>query len=143
MKVVKAIVRMAMTVSTGILIAMSLEGVALHFIYGVKFSFEWYHPLSILVCGVLCAIVSAVWVDEKKLTRGQIIGKMILHFLLIYAIVMLSGYLFGWYDGPTGFCVISLACILVYNFVWVVSTWLGHKEETEINAALSSIRDEE
>lgn len=143
MRKMKTFFKLAMTISTGILIAMSLEGVLLHFLGNDIFYFQWYHPLSVIVCGIMCALPSMILSGEGRVTRKQAIARLVLHFLLLYALVMFIGKLFHWYGNTAGFMVLSLLFLLVYAFTWVVSLWLEKKEENEINEALKDIRDEE
>lgn len=142
MKTLKLLFQQAMTITTGIVIVMSIEGIIFHVTSGDAFSFKWYHPLSILLAGVLCALPTLIWMAEET-TRKTFFLKLILHYLSLAVVVGVIGFLFRWYDGWFSAFCLCVSYTFVYAFVWLVTLWLSKKDEREINDALAQIRDEE
>ena len=142
MKKIKFLFQQAMTISTGIFFCIGLEGVCFHFM-GDDISLEWYHPISIILAGILCALPSLIWLQEEHLNRRQFIVRLVLHCIFLFAVVSLMGYLFHWYTDIIGYSFVVAAYFIVYVFVWGVSYWLGARDESKINEALKDIQDEE
>ena len=91
MKKIKFLFQQAMTISTGILFCSGLEGVCFHFM-GDDISLEWYHPISIILAGILCALPSLIWLQEEHLNRRQFIVRLVLHCIFLFAVVSLMVY---------------------------------------------------
>lgn len=128
-------------IATGIVFVMSIEGIVAH-LGGQTFVLQWYHPLSILASAVLCSIPSLflLWFDRSK--RKFIVG-LIIHFILLYAIIIGMGYIFKWYMQLDGFLFLSGSYVFVYCFVWGGALWLCKRDANAINGALNEIRDDE
>lgn len=135
----KFLVQQAMIISFGILIGVSIEGLA----YREEIQFTWYHPLSILIAGVFCSLPTLFLWTEKELPKLQHRIRIGLHFLFLFAFVMGFGYVFRWYTMWVGALFVAVEFVFIYNFVWVATTWLGHRDQKDINEALKSIQDEE
>lgn len=129
----------SMMISYGILVGISVEAV----VYHADVDFRWYHPISILITGLICAIPSLLLVCEKELPRKQYIAKIILHCLILFVVVMGLGKLFRWYASLVGAIFVAGEYFFVYIFVWVASTWMSLRDQQHINAALKDIQDEE
>lgn len=142
MKTLKILFQQAMMITTGIVIVMSIEGFLFHLKSGETFRFMWYHPLSILVAGILCALPTLIWIGEETTKRIFLI-KLVLHYLSLAVVVGIIGFLFRWYDDWFSALCLCGSYTFVYVFVWLCSLWLGKKDEREINDALAQIRDEE
>lgn len=142
MKKIKILFQQSMIISTGILFAIAVEGIVCH-LMGQDILFAWYHPISIILAGFLCALPTLVWLSEEELTKMQFIIRIILHCILLFGIVSLMGYLFHWYENLWEYLFVVLAYFVIYIFVWLVSIWLWKWEENKINRALESIRDKE
>lgn len=142
MSKIKAIFEQTILIVFGIVAAMALEGMIYHF-RGKEPVFQWYHLVSILVAAFLCSIPGLLFMGMENMTRRVILTRMILHGILVYAITMGTGAVFGWYDSVQGFVYVSAAYFLVYIFVWISIMWMNRKDANKINSALDSIRDEE
>lgn len=139
MEKIKFLFQQTMMISFGILVGISFQGVC----YGERINFEWYHPLSILITGVVCSVPTLFLWGGEELPRGKYIVKIVLHFLSLFAIVMVIGRLFHWYTMWIGALFIAGEFIFVYVFVWIATSWIGHVDGEHINNALEGIRDEE
>ncbi len=139
MEKLKLIIRHGMMISFGILAGISIQGV----VFRTSIHFAWYHPLSIVIGGMLCALPTLLFLTDKKLSKAMQRVRTVLHFLLLMLMVVGMGYIFHWYDTPSGALVIVADYVFVYVFVTIVSAWTGMWEQKSINKALDSIRDEE
>jgi len=139
MEKVKFLFQQTMMISFGILVGISFQG----FCYREQIEFQWYHPVSILIAGVVCSLPTLFLWTEKELPRKRYIVRIILHFLALLAIVMGLGWIFHWYTMWIGALFIAGEFVFVYVFVWCVTTWIGRVEGKNINNALDGIRDEE
>lgn len=138
----KLMFEQVLLISFGIVIVMSFGGIFAHFTeHDIYFS--WYHLLSIPLTGIACSLPSMLLMEMEHMSRKGMILRMVLHCVLVYAITMIMGCLFSWYDSVVGFVAVTVSYFLVYHFVWVGASILGKQEAHEINAALDSIRDEE
>lgn len=142
MKKIAVLFDHTMMISTGILFMLAVEGIVCH-LTGQDISFEWYHPISVLLAGFLCALPSLMWLPEEKLTRKQFLIRLFGHCLLLFGIVSLSGYLFHWYKNLQQYLFVVFAYFAFYVFVWLASLWLGKLDEERMNRALKEIQDEE
>ncbi len=143
MKIIKTILLQAMMISYGILAEIGISVAITHLMGGESMTLEWYHPLSFVLCGLLGAIPTYIWRNMESLTKRQFAVRLILHCLVLYAIVMLFGYVFKWYTMPDGFIAVSVGFFIVYAFVWVATYFFYRQEDKAINAAIDKIRDEE
>lgn len=110
---------------------------------GNETNLPWYIPISIILCGFICAIPTVMWNHREALTRKQFRVRLILHFLSLYLIIAAMGALFQWYDSVQGLLGISVTFFIVYLFVWLATYWITKKDDREINEALKNIRDQE
>ena len=139
MEKIKFLFQQTMMISFGILVGISFQGL----IYGNEIYFTWYHPLSILISGVVCSLPTLILWSDKEVSRKKYIIQIIVHFLLLFAIVMTMGKIFRWYTVIEGALFVAGEFIFVYVFVWVATTWIGAVDGKNINNALDGIRDEE
>lgn len=139
MEKLKYLFQQIMMISFGILIGITVEGI----FYGKEIAFEWYHPLSILMTGVVCSLPGLFLWGGDELPRRKYMFRIVLHFLVLFALVMGIGKLARWYTMWVGALFIAVEFIFVYIFVWVATTWMGHVDGKHINNALDGIRDEE
>lgn len=142
MRKLKILIQQAMTISTGTVLGIGLEG---YFVerQGFEFALGWEDLIIIVVTGLICAIPSLIWLTEEELTRKQFIIRLIVHCLLLYGMVSGIGYVAHWYRGPVEFAFVSVIYFLVYLFVWLVSYWVGWRNQEQINQALKEIQDKE
>ncbi len=129
-------------ITFGILMAVGLEGVILHF-QGEDIQYPWYIPLSAVIAGIVCSLPSLLLVNIFEKKRSTLIIRIVIHSICLYGIVMGMGYLFKWYNSKMGFIYVSISFLLVYIFVWLGSLFLNKQEDKKINEALEAIRDEE
>lgn len=139
MEKIKFLFQQAMMISFGILVGLSIEG----FVYGNDLNLKWYHPISIVLAGIVCALPTFILCSEKEMPRNKFIVRIVLHFLSLFVIVMTFGNFFKWYKEWDGALFVAGIYFFVYIFVWIVTTWLGAIEGKNINNALDGIRDEE
>ena len=110
---------------------------------GTDLVLQWYHPLTIVLVGILCAVPTILLRDSDTWDRKTFRLRVALHCLALYAVIAGAGYLFGWYTDTESFLSVSVIFFLVYAFVWLSSLWLDKQDEKKINRALDAIRDEE
>ena len=64
-------------ISTGILFVISIQAILIHFGGNDSgFSLKWYHPISIILAGLLCSIPSLVFERYEQMEKGKFIGIM-------------------------------------------------------------------
>ncbi len=142
MNIAKKLFVQSMAIATGILFLNGVNAVIQHFA-GNDIILLWYHPITIVLTGVLCALPTVLLRDADQWDRKKFIIRVSLHCLSLYAIVIAAGWLFGWYTDPESCVSVSIVFFIVYAFVWLSSHWLDKQDEKKINHALDTIRDEE
>ena len=142
MNILKKLFVQSMAISTSILFLNGINAVIQH-LRGTDLVLQWYHPLTIVLVGILCAVPTILLRDSDTWDRKTFLLRVSLHCLALYAVIAGAGYLFGWYIDAESVLSVSVIFFLVYAFVWVSSLWLDKQDEKKINRALDAIRDEE
>ena len=142
MNIVKKLFVQSMIISTSILFLNGIKMVIQHFA-GHDIALQWFHPVSIVLTGVLCALPTILLRDSDQWDRKTFWRRVPLHCLLLYAVVGGAGWLFRWYDDAESLISISIIFFIIYIFVWLSSHWLDKQDEKKINHALDTIRDRE
>jgi hypothetical protein len=109
--------------------------------------FDWYIPGSVVLASFLCSLVTVLLLytaaENKDESPVNYYIRVILHFVLLYGLIMGFGYLFYWYRGRVGFILTSLIYVLIYAGAWIGTLILFRRDEKLISDALDKIRDEE
>ena len=142
MNITKKLFVQSMAISTAILFLNGINAVIQHFA-GNDITLQWYHPVSIVLTGILCALPTVLLRDMDQWDRKTFWIRVSVHCLLLYAVVIGAGWLFRWYDNTESFISVSIIFFIVYVFVWLSSHWLDKQDEKKINHALDTIRDDE
>ena len=142
MNITKKLFVQSMAISTAILFLNGINAVIQHFA-GNDITLQWYHPVSIVLTGIFCALPTVLLRDMDQWNRKTFWIRVSVHCLMLYAIVIGAGWLFRWYDKPDSFISVSVIFFIVYAFVWLSSHWLDKQDEKKINHALDTIRDDE
>ena len=139
---VKKLFVQSMIISTSILFLYGINMVVQHFA-GNDIVLQWFHPITIILTAVLCALPTILLRDSDQWDRKTFWRRVTLHCLSLYAVVAGAGRLFGWYDDAESLISISMIFFIIYVFVWLSSHWLDKQDEKKINHALDAIRDAE
>lgn len=140
----KLIFNQTLMISTAILLGMGIRAAVLFLMTGEpRVDWQWYLPLSIILVGFLCALASLLLYDDSVMSSVKMRLRICLHFLLVFGIVSLSGFLFNWYSSPAQYLLIVVMYVLIYAFVWIATIWELRADADKINNAISEIRDEE
>ncbi len=142
MNAAKKLFVQSMIISTSILFLNGINAVFQHF-SGNDIVLEWYHPISIVLTGVLCSVPTVLLLDWDQWDKKTLGFRAALHCLALYAAVSGAGWLFKWYTDGEGFVDLSVVFFVIYAFVWLSSHWLDKQDEKKINRALDEIRDSE
>ena len=142
MSIAKKLFVQSMIISTSILFLNGISMVLQHFA-GHDIVLQWYHPVSIVLTGILCALPTILLRDSDSWDRKTFWVRVPLHCLALYAAVAGAGWLFRWYDNTESWISVSIVFLVVYVFVWLSSHWLDKQDEKKINHALDAIRDTE
>ena len=142
MSIAKKLFVQSMIISTSILFLNGISMVLQHFA-GHDIVLRWYHPVSIVLTGILCALPTILLRDSDSWDRKTFWVRVPLHCLALYAAVAGAGWLFRWYDNTESWISVSIVFLVVYVFVWLSSHWLDKQDEKKINHALDAIRDTE
>ena len=127
MNILKKLFVQSMVISTSILFLNGISAVIQHF-RGTDLVLQWYHPLTIVLAGILCAVPTILLRDYDTWDRKTFRLRVALHCLA---------------TDTESFLSVSVIFFLVYAFVWLSSLWLDKQDEKKINRALDAIRDEE
>ena len=140
----KLIFNQTLMISTAILFGMGIRTAILYLTAGqYMINWQWYIPLSIVLVGFLCSLASFLLYDDAVGSVASMRIRKILHFLLVFGIVSLSGYFLDWYSDLTQYLLIVIMYIIIYAFVWIATIWMLRADADKINDAISEIRDEE
>ena len=142
MNITKKIFVQSMAIATGIRFLNGINMVIQHFA-GNDIVLQWYHPVTIVLTAVLCALPTLLLQDEDQWDRKTFRVRVSVHCLALYVIVVGAGWLFRWYDDWESLISVSIIFFIVYTFVWLSSHWLDKQDEKKINHALDTIRDDE
>ena len=142
MNLIKKLFVQSMIISTSILFLNGINMVIQH-LAGHDIALQWFHPLSIILTAVLCALPTILLRDSDQWERKTFWRRIPLHCLSLYAVVAGAGWLFGWYDNVESWISVSVIFFIIYVFVWLSSHWLDKQDEKKINHALDTIRDTE
>ena len=142
MSITKKLFVQSMAIATGILFLNGINAVIQHFA-GNDITMQWYHPITIVLTGVICALPTVLLRDEDRGDRKTFLVRVSVHCLLLYVTVAGAGWLFRWYTDWESAVSVSIIFFIVYAFVWLSSHWLDKQDEKKINHALDSIRDDE
>lgn len=142
MNAAKKLFVQSMIISTSILFLNGINAVFQH-LAGNDIVLQWYHPISIVLTGVFCALPTVLLLDWEQWDRKTLWFRVALHCLALYAAVAGAGWVFKWYTDWEGFLGLSVIFLAVYVFVWLSSHWLDKQDEKKINRALDEIRDSE
>jgi len=104
---------------------------------------QWYIPLSVIVTGLLCSVPTLLLLEDDRLSSNHIKMRICLHFVLLWGVVSLCGYLFQWYYNFGQYISIVIIYVLIYGFVWGATLWVTKADENRINEAIKEIQDEE
>ncbi len=142
MNKLKIIFQEACIISTAIFLANGIYG---GIAYGMEeeFSLNWLTILSIIFTGFFSSLPSLVFMKEDGLTQKNFKLSLVFHFLSTWAVVTIAAFLFKWCSNMLGYVSIFVSFLLIYIFVWVMTSWLYSNEEKQINSALKDIQDEE
>ena len=133
-----------MIISTAMVLGLGIQEMIMHFTRGIRsFEMQWYIPLTITFTAFLCALPSALINDCDGLSKRQIGFRIYFHFICLKLVVSICGYVFGWYSQRAEYTVIMVVYLIIYVGVWLLSWWLGKRDEEIINQALKKIHDTE
>ena len=142
MSAVKKLFVQSTVISTSILFLNGVNAVIQH-LAGHDIVLLWYHPVTIVLTGILCAVPTVLLLDSDQWDRRTFIIRVSSHCLALYAVILGAGWLFGWYTDLESCAGVTVVFILVYLFVWLSGHWLDKQDEKKINHALDAIRDRE
>ena len=142
MNIAKKLFVQSMVIATSILFLNGINAVIQHFL-GNDITLQWYHPITIVLTGALCALPTILLQKWEEWDRKTLWIRVGLHCLALYAVVAGAGALLGWYSDFESWITISGIFFVIYGFVWLTSHWLDKQDEKKINHALDAIRDEE
>jgi lysylphosphatidylglycerol synthetase-like protein (DUF2156 family) len=133
MKYIKSYISFFTAIATAILVIVTIDA-AIHSYESVP----KYMPLEILASSALTALITTIILCREIKTRRQFLISFLVHFLLLCAVMIGLGLLFGWIDASVGniFGMIFYVA-LVYVIVFAINYILAKKEADELNEALN------
>ncbi|MCI6616477.1 DUF3021 domain-containing protein [Ruminococcus sp.] len=136
---VKLVISHFFIITTGVLFIISLSNLL----------FDGNEPLSpelpwqIFLTGILGALPSFLFSFKNEPTKKQFRLRTVIHFIVIEAVVMTEGALFGWYGNFVGALVFFAVVLAVYLFVWAYSYFMNIHLAKGINAALKRFNEDD
>ena len=94
--------------------------------------------VEILGASLLCALSTLIFPWGRGMRIGEVIVRTVLHYLIINAIILGCGYLFGWYNirNPWSVLVMMITIALIYGGVSAVSWKRSLDEAKRMNKKL-------
>lgn len=140
----KLVFNQTLMISTAILFGLGVQA-GLGYIMGGEQTivWQWYIPLSIIVTGFLCSVPSLFLLEDDKLSNKHIKIRILMHFVSLFGVVSLCGYLFQWYSSFRQYISLAIIYVLIYGFVWGATLWITKSDESQINEAIKEIQDDE
>lgn len=129
-------------ITVGVLFFTSIEPLLECGLSGELIYPSWY-PCMVMLTGLIGAIPSFLFYFKDEPTRKQFLFRVVLHFIIIEALIMTEGWLFGWYDTLLNGLVIFGMIFAVYICVWFFSYRLNFSVAKDINDALKRINGDE
>ncbi len=101
-------------------------------------------PLSYLAWMFLFSLVgtlpSLVFYSRKELSKKQWGIRIVLHFILLEAVLMVTGRLLDLYEGVQEGIWFVVTIFLVYVFVWAIMDFMDRRTAEEMNEKLKERR---
>lgn len=131
-------------ISTGILIAIGVDGVIAFFQgWGEDFFLAWYTPLAVVFTGIVCALISQILPMDTDVGKVNARVRIVIHFFLTFAVVSGIGYVVHWYTELEGFLYLAVSFVVIYVAVWAFMFAIFRHEAKLMNEALKQLQDEE
>jgi hypothetical protein len=132
MKYVKSYISYFTAIATAILIIVTIDAAISSYE-----SVSKYLPLDILAASAITAFITMIISCREIKTGKQILILFFVHFLLLSAVMIGLGLLFGWIDASFGSILGMIFYVaLVYVIVFAINYILAKKEADELNEAL-------
>ena len=90
MNIAKKLFVQSMVIATSILFLNGINAVIQHFL-GNDITLQWYHPITIVLTGVLCALPTILLQKWEEWDRKTLWIRVGLHCLALYAVVAGAG----------------------------------------------------
>lgn len=100
-------------------------------------------PWQILLTGAITALPSFLFYFRNEPTKKRFLVRCFIHFVIIEAVVMTEGALFGWYEGLLGAIILFDVILCIYLIVWIYSCFMHRSLANDINSALKRINEDE
>ena len=105
--------------------------------------FDSSFPWIMMLTGLLTSLLSFLFYFKNEPTRKQFNIRRMIHFFSIEAVVLLEGFLLGWYTSFIGALVVAAMIMIVYTLVWIFSAISDRNTASSINKALQNLNADE
>lgn len=140
----KVIFTQALMISTAILFGLGVKRFIDYLVNNETFfTWPWYMPFSIVFAGFLCAFASLIIMNIGDANGKKTWIKIAVHFLCVWAVLSVIGYLFNWYETALQYLVVMIMYVIIYVFVWLCTWWMYMTEDKKINEKIKDMQDEE
>lgn len=136
--IIKLVVTHFFVITVSVLFVISLADT----LSGVK-SFPVDYPWMIIITGIITALPSFLFYFKTEPTKKQFKFRFRIHFVIIESIVMVEGYLLGWYTDLLWGIIIFLMVLLVYAIVCIYTFATHWSAAKDINKALERFNEME
>lgn len=104
-----------------------------------EYTFSTYFPLAVILTGILTSLPTLIFYIRKI----PYIVKIIIHFIVLLAIIIVVSYILDWSRTLTDFLAVLAVFIPIYIAVWVFTYIKYKRDEKQINKALINNSDED
>ena len=98
---------------------------------------------QILILSFLTACMNIIFHSDKELTKKEMMRRQGVHFIVIFIILIIGGFSFGWVEGSDikQVMTFSLIVVAVYVFVCTIVYYNDRKTTDRLNEKLKVYRD--
>lgn len=84
--------------------------------------------------------IFSIFKHNFELKNISLLIKTVIHFCLVYAIVLAVGIYLKWFT-TNGFILVTISFVVVYTAIWVI-TWLTIKNDIKrINKQITKLKE--
>lgn len=133
----KVLINHFLIITVGVLFFTSLLDLILgNTVIKVEFQFQ------IIFTGFICALPTLLFYFRNEPTKKQFFIRVLIHFILITAIVMIVGKYFCWYSDVIEGLLVFAIVVGVYLLAWRYTIFMNMNEAKKINEALANFNKE-
>lgn len=120
MRKIRFLIQIFSMVLTGVVIAVALFTTVINPTDTVETELFW----QMLLVSALCTLVSLIYPWDREMSKTEVIGRTMIHYILVNGIVLGGGAFFHWYNPSEIRNIIPMLLIIALIFAVVsVISW--------------------